>query len=258
MHVVIDGIDISILEPEVKGSEKNPSFIFVHGAGGDASIWGAQADYFGGRHLVFRVELPGHGDSGGPGEGSISAYAKWVRMAVSEALKPGPYVLAGHSMGGAIALELAIDPPEMMKGLVLVGSGARLGVMPAIFRMLEEDPDKFFQSIDQVAFFSDTPPDVRELAIQSMRRCSPSVLLKDFKACNRFDIRDRLKEIRLPTLILCGRDDRLTPVKYSKYLHQNITDSRIVLIPQAGHMVMAEAPEPLNRVLEQFLDQIQM
>ena len=83
------------------------------------------------------------------------------------------------------------------------------------------------------------------------------MILEDFKACNRFDIREKLKEIRRPTLILCGQEDRLTPVKYSTYLHENIPNSRLLLIPKAGHVVMAEQPEPLNRALEAFLDAIQ-
>jgi pimeloyl-ACP methyl ester carboxylesterase len=82
--------------------------------------------------------------------------------------------------------------------------------------------------------------------------------MKDLKACDRFDIRDRLKEILLPTLIVCGKEDLLTPLKYSEYLKENIADSRLKVISQAGHMVMAERPQLLNRALESFIAEIQI
>jgi len=73
-------------------------------------------------------------------------------------------------------------------------------------------------------------------------------------ACDHFDIRSRLREIRLPTLVLCGEEDQLTPVKYSRDLHENISSSRLVLIPLAGHMVMVEQPDMMNTTLEIFLN----
>jgi pimeloyl-ACP methyl ester carboxylesterase len=80
------------------------------------------------------------------------------------------------------------------------------------------------------------------------------VIYNDFLACNQFDIRNRLSEIKLPTLVVCGEEDQLTPVKYSKYLHEAVTGSRLVLIPRAGHMVMSEQPDPFNRALLSFLE----
>ncbi len=258
MLLPINSIDIRIVEPEITGSEKALDIIFVHGAGGDFSIWDAQEDYFRGQHLTYLLELPGHGGSGGPDEEEIPAYARWVRVAIEKALTSNPYVLVGHSMGGAVGLELATNPPKMMKGTVLVATGAKLGVAPAVFRMLKENRETFFQTIDKTAFGADCPREIRERLTQPMRECPPSVILKDLKACDRFDIRDRLKEILLPTLIVCGKEDLLTPLKYSEYLKENITDSRLKVISQAGHMVMAERPELLNRALESFIAEIEI
>ena len=258
MLLPTSGIDIRIVEPEIKGSEKAPNIIFVHGAGGNFSIWDAQEDYFRVRHLTYRMELPGHGGSGGSGEEEIPAYARWVRITIEEAFSTNPCVLVGHSMGGAIVLELATNPPGTIKGIVLVATGAKLGVVPAVFRMLKENPETFFQTIDRTAFGADCPREIRERLTQPMRECPPSVILKDLKACDRFDIRNRLKEVLLPTLIICGEEDQLTPLKYSEYLKENITASRLTVIPRAGHMVMAERPELLNRALESFIAEIQI
>ena len=159
-------------------------------------------------------------------------------------------------MGGAIILELALKPPDGLKGIVVVGSGAKLAVTRAIFQMLSENPEAFFQSIDQFAFSSAAPQASRERFVRVTRQCPPSVIFNDFKACDHFDIRNRLPEIKLPTLVLCGEEDQLTPVKYSRYLHENIATSRLVLIPQAGHMVMAEQPDLFNRAVTSFLDNL--
>lgn len=254
MDLAIESAQIHVLEPQNQGTEKDPALLLLHGAGGDASIWDEQARYFAGRRLLFRLELPGHGQSSLSGEENINAYARWVRLAAGELFPSQPFVLVGHSMGGAIVLELATKPPVEMKGIVLVGTGAKLGVSQAIFQMLTEDPEAFFQSMEVFAFSVTASQEVRKRLVNATRRCPPAIILKDFRACDRFDIRDRIGDIRLPTLIITGRDDQLAPVKYAKYLHENISDSHLVLIANAGHMVMAEQPALLNEALEKFLD----
>ncbi|MCJ7569410.1 MAG: alpha/beta hydrolase, partial [Anaerolineales bacterium] len=81
----------------------------------------------------------------------------------------------------------------------------------------------------------------------------PEVIHGDFTACNQFDICDHLPEIRVPSLILCGEQDRLTPLKYARHLNEQIPDSTLVLIEGAGHMVMLERPLEVAEVVEHFL-----
>jgi len=249
----MQSVKIRVVEPDVLGSEKEPSLLFVHGAGLNASIWDAQAEHFRGKHLAYRLELPGHGESGADGEEEISAYAASVRQVIEKLFPSGAYALIGHSMGGAIAMELATQPPGGMHSLMLVGTGAKLGVTPIVFQMLRENPKGFFETIDRVGFSPDTKRGIRDLVIGITRRCAPSVIFRDFRACDRFDIRERLKDILIPALIVCGEEDLLTPVKYSQYLHDMIPSSSLVLIPGAGHMVMAEQPSLLNQAIEGFL-----
>jgi pimeloyl-ACP methyl ester carboxylesterase len=254
MILDVSGTALRVLDPEAKGTEKDPSLLFIHGAGGNVGIWERQGVFFDGKHSVFRLDLPGHGGSGPRGEESISAYSQWVRSSSQRLFAERPFVLVGHSMGGAIVLELALDPPDGLQGIVLVASGAKLAVTRAIFQMLEQDPEAFFESMGQYAFSSAAPMALRECFVRMTRTCPPPVIYNDFKACDHFDVRSRLPEIKLPTLVLCGEEDQLTPVKYSRYLQENITPSRLVLIPHAGHMVMAEQPDILNRAIDSFLD----
>lgn len=251
MHRVLREKEIHVPESDAAGGEKGPSLLFIHGAGGNASVWDEQASFFLGKSRVFRLELPGHGSSSGPGEEGIPAYAEWVRGIIESAGEP--VVAIGHSMGGAIALHLALDPPPFLLGIVLMGTGARLGVMPAIFQLLETDPEGFFRTIDLVSYGPSASQELKKKGTDAIRRCPLPVILKDFRACNRFDVKARLQEIKLPTLILCGEEDKLTPVKYSAFLSEHIPGSRLVLIPQAGHMVMVEKPEPVNTAIEEFI-----
>jgi pimeloyl-ACP methyl ester carboxylesterase len=254
MILDVNGTGLHILRSERRGTEKTPSLLFIHGAGGNGEMWEEQGVFFEGRHDVFRLDLPGHGGSGLRGEDRVSAYAEWVRLSLQRLFSEGPFVLIGHSMGGAIVLELALNAPAGLQGIVLVGSGARMAVTRAIFQMLKEDPEAFFESIGQYAFSPATPVSLRERFVRTTRTCPPPVIYSDFQACDHFDVRSRLPGIKLPTLVLCGQEDQLTPVKYSRYLHENIASSRLVLIPRSGHMVMAEQPDVFNRAIMDFLD----
>lgn len=256
MKLFLNGKNIRVVESEILGSEKEPALFFVHGAGCDASVWDPQAEHFAARRLTYRIDLPGHGGSQPDGEERISNYAGWVRLVVSGLFASTPFVLVGHSMGGAIVMEIAAEPPPSLAGIVLVGTGAKLAVTRAIFQMLKEDVESFFLTIGEFAFAPTAPDETRRSFIDAVRRCSPSVIRNDFRACDNFDIRDRLDKIHLPTLILCGTEDQLTPPKYATYLREKIHPSRLSLIPKAGHMVMAEQPTAMNHAIESFLGEI--
>jgi pimeloyl-ACP methyl ester carboxylesterase len=256
MLLSFNGKNLKIVKPEIRGSETKPSLFFIHGAGCNASVWKEQADYFAGKHLAYLMDLPGHGGSGPEGEDSISSYAEWVRLTALSLFSSRAFVLVGHSMGGAIALEIGIHPPKNLAGMVLVGTGSRLTVTRAIFQMIEGDLDLFFQTITQFAFATEAASEIRKNFIHAVRHCSPKVLFKDFKACDAFDAGNRLEKIHVPVLILCGAEDRLTPTKYSHYLHEKIGASRLVIVPEAGHLVMAERPQIMNRAVEGFLREL--
>jgi pimeloyl-ACP methyl ester carboxylesterase len=94
---------------------------------------------------------------------------------------------------------------------------------------------------------------VIESGFNEMMKCRKEVIHKDFCSCEEFNVMDRVKRITVSTLILCGEDDLLTPPRYSEFLHAEISESKLVRIPDAGHMLMVEKPEPVNRAIEAFV-----
>jgi pimeloyl-ACP methyl ester carboxylesterase len=110
------------------------TLVLVHGSGGDHTTWKPQLEGLAAAARIVALDLPGHGASSGEGCDTIGAYAAVVCRFLN-GLGSGAVVLGGHSLGGAIAQTLALDAPELLRGLVLVGTGARLKVLPELFEI---------------------------------------------------------------------------------------------------------------------------
>ena len=160
--------------------------------------------------------------------------------------------LVGHSMGGAIVQTLAITHPEVIRGIVLVGTGARLKVLPAVLNGIKDKFEETVKKIVRFAFSRKAPRELIEAGIEHLMKCRPRVLYADFLACDRFDLMKEVSKIDLPTLIVCGEEDEMTPVKYSEFLHHHIRSSKLEVLPDAGHMVMMEIPRGLQPEGEGF------
>ena len=153
-------------------------------------------------------------------------------------------------------MDLALRFPTFPKGLVLVSTGARLRVLPRILDEIKADFTQAVESICELSFAKDVPEEMLEVAIAEMQKNLPEVFYGDFSACERFDIMGEVGGIKNPTLIICGDQDALTPVKYSRYLAERIAGSHLEVIEGAGHMVMLERPEQFNKTVEVFLHSV--
>ena len=249
----IQGLQVDVVAERPLNQMAGLPLCFIHGAGMDSSIWEAQTSYFARRHPIYGINLPGHGGSDGSGEDRIDLYAQRVCSVLDELLPNDPFLLVGHSMGGAVAMEMATRTSPSIAGIVLIGTAAKLKVMPIVFETITKHQEHFFKSIAYVAFGPDTRDDLRERLIATTRRCPLPVTVKDLQACNAFDFNDRLPALSLPTLIICGAEDRLVPASLAKDLKERIAESRLAMIPRAGHMPMVEAPDAVNREIEDFL-----
>jgi pimeloyl-ACP methyl ester carboxylesterase len=156
-------------------------------------------------------------------------------------------------MGGAIVQTMALTHPEVVSRIVLVGTGARLKVVPMILDGIKDNFEETVRKITQFAYSRKTSSDLIERGISDLMRCRPEVLYGDFLACDRFDTMNEVEKIDLPTLILCGEEDQLSPVKYSEFLHRRIKGARMETFPDAGHMVMMEAPQAFNEKIREFM-----
>lgn len=238
------------------GSSDRLPVVFIHGAGGTHLNWPSEI-----RRLpdlrIFSIDLPGHGKSGTRGLQSIEAYAESI-LAWMEAIGLHRAVFMGHSMGGAIALTLARKHREHVLGLGLISTGARLQVDPLILENTASD-QTFPTAISLIiskTFSEYAAARLIELATKRMFEIRPSVLQGDFIACNSFDLLEFLPLIKSPTLVICGQNDALTPLRYSQYLKDRIPGAQLQVIPAAGHMVMLEEPQKVAEAIRTFLSTI--
>ena len=158
-------------------------------------------------------------------------------------------------MGGAIAMTLALDF-DCVAGLVLVGTGARLRVAPAILDGIRDDFAGSVELVTRFAWSPEAPPRLTELGRQALLETGPDVLWGDFTACDRFDVMERLGEIEVPTLVITGTADRLTPVKYARFLTESVAGACLVTVDGAGHMVMLEQPVEVEKAVREFLENV--
>jgi pimeloyl-ACP methyl ester carboxylesterase len=226
--------------------------IFIHGSGWNTHMWYSQRNYLKSLMEVILVDLPGHGESSGDGCESIEELSDVIYEMIKTTDIGGCYV-AGHSLGGAIALSLSLAHPDILKGIILIGTGARLRVLPQILEGIVNDKENTVRNIGELAFSKNTSSALKNQAFYETMKCKTEVIHKDFSACNRFDAMNTVNSILIPALIICGNEDALTLPKYSLYLHEAINDSQLTLIDDAGHMVMMEKPMEVNKAIEEFV-----
>lgn len=234
-----------------KATSAFPLIVLVHGAGSTHLDWPRELRRLPGVSLV-APDLPGHGRSPLPGRQSIPDYTADV-IALLDALRSERVILVGHSMGSAIAMTAALDYPDRIAGLILLGASARLGVHPDILNNVLTDKSKAASLVAQWYWGPAAVDQMQPVSYARLMAVDSTVLHGDYVACNAFDIRPRLAEIRQPALIIGGTDDRLTPFKYSQSLREGLPDAELVRIDGGGHMMMLEQPAAVASAIQRWL-----
>jgi len=250
-----DGYRVSYLT--VRAPRAGPTILLIHGSGVSAGYWVNQLRGLGRALRVVAIDLPGHGASD-PIEGtSVETYAD-VTARFLEVLGTGPVIVAGHSLGGAVAIALAARHPGAVAGLVLLSSCAKLppvdnswerwlAYLPGALRKI-----LFFSMAKKLLFAPGAAGRAVSLGMQELRSCRPETILKDVLAARTMDLTDQATRLEVPTLLLCGSRDRLTPPALSEQLSVLIPRARLSTIEGAGHMLLLEAPERVNQEILAF------
>ena len=228
--------------------------VFVHGAGGNSLLWRRTFQHFGGPARALAVDLPGH-PAGEITCKTVPEYAESVYGFLRETGLRAP-VVCGHSMGGAVALTLAIAHPEEVGGLVLVSTGAKLGVDRRIVEGLKSRPMKTIEEVITPQSFESIDLGLGREARAALSMSNLPVFLNDYLACDGFDVRRDLRGVTASTLIVCGDKDRMTPPKWSHYLKEEIPGAGLVFVKDSGHMLPLEKPETLARIVGSFLSSL--
>ncbi len=230
--------------PKKPGS---PTLVLIHGAGGSHLDWPAPL-----RRLrsarVIAYDLAGHGRSDAPLHQTIAEHAADL-IGLLDALEIPSAVLLGHSMGGAIALQSALDAPDRVQGLVLISTGARLRVSRAILQATSNPPA--LATTLRTLFWGDGVPDaLKDAAEARIAAADPAVLKADFEACNAFDITSQLSEINAPALVLYGDADVMTTPALSEELAAELPTAKATFFHGAGHRLPDERPQEIARTIE--------
>lgn len=228
------------------------TLVLLHGSGYAAAVWDDLSARLnaGPYHTILALDLPGHGARAGeppPAPPTVEAYAADARAELQRHRLAG-VTLVGHSLGSAIALRLAVDAPDLVARVGLVGAGARLRVLPALLEAARDRPEDSRREVFALAL---TPAHADRAAEQVARMgpLAPGALFADLRACDGFDMMAELSGIAQPCLIVVGADDRLTPPKYAAYLAAHLPHATLAELPDAGHTAQLDTPDALARAL---------
>lgn len=242
-------VDVNGVKIAFKRGKKSIPLIYIHGSGCDSSLWDKQLEEIGG----FAIDLPGHGFSDDTNINSVYDYAFYVANAAKNLFDKA--VFLGHSLGGAIVQEICLNFKDCVLGIILVGTGARLRVLPELLDGLERRDEKVIDKFVEMSFANAAESMKNDMKKRFLENIE--VLLRDLKACDKFDLLEKYKigeiKIDVPTLIIVGDKDKLTPVKYSQFFKSVIPQAELVVIENAGHMVMLEKVNEFNKAILDYL-----
>lgn len=231
---------------------EGPTFVLCHGAGGNEHSFDALLDALAGRRC-FIAALPGRCGVPGPPLTTVAQMADYVLEASRGADVGDELVLVGHSLGGAVALEAALRQDARVVGLVLMATGAKLRVHPQILEIMQRAvEDGATAELGTMAWRGATDAGLIEESVAAGRRTPPEAALADWRAANAFDRMARLGQVAVPTLVLAGAEDALTPQKYARFLADGIAGARLELLDDAGHMFPLERAADVAEQLRAF------
>lgn len=242
-----------------------PSLVLIHGLGSNHKSWKFQIEHFSKKYRVIAGDTRWHGKSRSlpiPVRYSIKQYADDWRELMERLRLKHPFIM-GSGMGSAIALQIVLDHPNEIKGLILINSWShcdddfRMWLQKWVKIVREEGVNGLTKFVIPHLFskhFVQEKPEVIEFYSQVRNEQKPEAIVMACRACIKFDVRKRLEKIKIPTLLIAGEYDVLNPPYKSKFILEKVPLARYVKISEAGHMPFLEKPSEFNRIVFDFVD----
>ena len=236
-----------------RAPENGQAVICLHGSGAHGIVWSYQVSRLSKYFKVIVPDLPGHGESQGSTLASAEEYACWLdRFAAG--LKLSSFFVMGHSFGGAIAQEYARTFSCKVRGLILVATGTRFRFSTMYRSLYEQGVDvsadiQHFRTPDHPEQF-----DFFNKVFEFLKSNSDATLHADLLAAGAFDSTPWISTINLPSLVIWGSNDIITPKELPENLASSLSGSEFCVIQNAGHVVMVEAPNEFNTIVKNFME----
>lgn len=234
--------------------------VFIHAAGSNGHTFHYQLEALAARHSPISPDLPGHGRSDGVrGFDTVGEYARFV-AAMVDVLSLPRVVIAGRSLGGAIALEFGLRYPEKTAGIIAMATAARFSLPADLIGGAEAIvKGRSGQQFTNNGYAARTIKDHDEIIREGWReqvKTDPRVRYYDLMACTRVDLRDELGKISRPTLVMSGQEDTVTSPADAEFIAGRVPGARLVLVPDASHNLTVERPDVVNAEIAKFADQL--
>ena len=266
----LDGLKIHVYDSSKRRSYRSPlTLIFLHGSPGQISNWKYQISYFEERYRVVAYDQRGYGRSDKPIKVTLNDYLDDLTSLMNKLnISADDAVLVGHSFGGMVAQAYARD--HVIKGLVLIGSLIKIkpdiidkivwNLPPIFWRRLFFTENLITRKVYRDLFFSpSTSDEIFEEFIRDNREyleSLPAHAFRYMKFFRDYDASDWLPEVRAPTLVIVGEDDKVTPKDESIKIHELLPNSRLVVLEKAGHLVLYERADDLNKLIDEFIEEL--
>ena len=258
MRILVNGDDTYVATGGKDFDPKLPAIVFLHGAGMDHTVWALLARAFAHHgHAVLAPDFPGHGSSAGAPLTSIAALADWTAVLIDAAGAKAAR-LVGHSMGSLVALEATARHRGKITGLGLIATAAAMRVSDDLLNAAKANDHA---AVDMIAIWGEgyratlggsQAPGLWMLggAERLLERALPGAIFADLSACNAYqDALSSAAKIDIPSIVIQGSRDLMTPAKGGKAVAAAIANCRLALIEGAGHMLMSERPDDVLAAL---------
>ena len=232
--------------------------LFVHGAGSSHFCWALQLVEFSKTNRCIAIDLSGHGKSDlVKGDASIDQGFAYEVAALIDHLKLREFILVGHSMGGGIAMSYVLNEAFVTpKALVLVDSSPDLNLSKFLSGLLVEAVEETSKS-NHHAFDEYAAKLHMKQYEEAMKYLDSVAMQRDLRACNKFNVSDRVQDITIPTFALVGGDDDVITPAIVKAYSEKISRADIAVVRGADHVPMIEQPEGFNRLFRKFISWVQ-